>query len=56
VRFGPIEIYAHCDQYDCGAEGLVWLEGRDLSPPRADAVPDGWSARDGKTYCPGHSR
>jgi hypothetical protein len=55
ARFGPLEIYARCDQYECGAEGLMWLEGRDPSPPSPDAVPDGWSARDGKTYCPGHS-
>jgi hypothetical protein len=54
VRFGPLEIYIHCDHYNCGAQALVWLEGRDPSPPSSDVVPDGWVTRGDKTYCPRH--
>jgi hypothetical protein len=55
ARFGPLEIYIHCDHYDCGVEALVWLEGRDPSPPRDDRLPAGWTKRAGRAFCPGHS-
>jgi hypothetical protein len=58
VQFGPLEIFVNCDDPRCGAQAMVWSgdpDNEDLFDFAKYQLPQGWTWRNKKTYCPKHS-
>ena len=59
VKYG-LEIFVNCDQRRCNAQAMVW-QGDPANNPletieTEGKLPPGWTWRDGRTYCPRHSK